>query len=129
MAQVAGGVYGPRPPARGELRYARVEMTEEQKPAPRVAIPLPGGKVARVPVEVLMQYVEEGARAAHAGEPDDADVTAHDLQVDASTGVSDFHTDWEQGDCYWDDGSGTAQRIYAWHRHPFGTEYTEIWEG
>lgn len=104
-------------------------MSDAEETEPRVTIPLPGGKVARVPAAVLMQYVEEGAHAAHVEDDDASDVTAHDMRVDESTGVSDYHTDWERGDCYYDDGSGSPQRVYAWHRHPFATEYTEVWEG
>ena len=57
------------------------------------------------------------------------DVTAHSLSVEASTGTSEWHTDWEYGECEYTDESGFPQRIQAWHRHPFGTEYTELYEG
>ena len=43
--------------------------------------------------------------------------------------MSDWHTDWEHGECDYTDESGFPQRIQAWHRHPFGTEYTELYEG
>ena len=59
----------------------------------------------------------------------DDDVSAHSLSVDAATGMSDWHTDWEYGECEYTDESGFPQRIQAWHRHPFGTEYTELYEG
>jgi hypothetical protein len=60
---------------------------------------------------------------------DDGDVSAHSLSVDASTGTSEWHTDWEFGECEYTDESGFPQRLQAWHRHPFGTEYAEIYEG
>lgn len=137
---------------------------------PRFLVPLPGGRVARVPLEVLEQYADEKAKAAHAtpsrsstqgvphGGPeqtttiqagesmvtiniytgrgdvqvsrhDEDDVVAHSLAVDAATGMSEWHTDWEYGECEYTDESGFPQRIQAWHRHPFGTEYTELYEG
>lgn len=107
-------------------------MAEQNKPSPdpKFCIPLPGGRVARVPRAVLEQYIDAG-NAAHGaaalGEQDD--VVAHSLSVDPATGVSDWHTDWELGDCEYTDESGFPQRVHAWHRHPFGTEYTELWEG
>ena len=60
---------------------------------------------------------------------DEDDVVAHSLAVDAATGMSEWHTDWEYGECEYTDESGFPQRIQAWHRHPFGTEYTELYEG
>ena len=57
------------------------------------------------------------------------DVTAHSMAVDAATGLSDWHTDWEFGECEYTDESGFVQRLQAWHRHPFGTEYAELYEG
>ena len=68
--------------------------------------------------------------ADHTGDevPED-DVTAHSMSVDPATGVSEWHTDWEFGECDYTDESGFPQRAQAWHRHPFGTEYTEIFEG
>jgi hypothetical protein len=95
----------------------------------RFVIPLPGGRVARVPASVLEQHVEGGALSVHHAEGDHEDVTAHSLSVDPSTGMSDWHTDWEHGECDYTDESGFPQRIQAWHRHPFGTEYTELYEG
>ncbi|MCA9622670.1 MAG: hypothetical protein KC731_26805 [Myxococcales bacterium] len=130
-------------------------------------IPLPGGHVARIPLDVLRQYIDGEAKAAHtapapgaaspstgavsvqAGEhhihihihvdgatpavaptgDEDDDVVAHSLSVDPTTGTSEWHTDYEQGECEYTDASGFPQRIIAWHRHPFGTEYTEIYEG
>jgi hypothetical protein len=129
-------------------------MTEMDKNDPRFVIPLPGGKVARVPASVLEQYVEDAARPTHAPsrarpsapvtihiyageggarvharERGQQDVTAHSLSVDPSTGTSEWHTDWEYGECEYTDESGFPQRVHAWHRHPFGNEYAELYEG
>jgi L-aminopeptidase/D-esterase-like protein len=136
------------------------------------SIPLPGGRVARVPLAVLEQYVDAQARVCHGGESPPAaaragegshpsttvragegmitiniyagrgevsveqaedgasnDVTAHNMSVDPTTGTSEWHTDWELGQCEYTDDAGFPQTAYAWHRHPFGTEYTEIFEG
>jgi hypothetical protein len=67
--------------------------------------------------------------AAAADRPGSEDVVAHSLSVDATTGTSEWHTDWEYGECEYTDESGFPQRIQGWHRHPFGTEYTELYEG
>jgi len=140
---------------------------------PRFKIPLPGGRVARVPIEVLEKYADATAVSVHgtttqataltasaAGTPqqqgggmitiniyadkgnvaverhdaaeqrsDEGDVVAHSLSVDPATGTSDWHTDWEFGECEYTDETGFPQMIQAWHRHPFGTEYTELYEG
>lgn len=135
-------------------------------------IPLPGGRVARIPQDVVEKYVEAEASAAHGpattapgatpapgGQPKtttlragesmitiniyagqgevsieqhddgDDDVVAHSLSVDQATGMSEWHTDWELGECEYTDETGFPQRIQAWHRHPFGTEYSEIYDG
>jgi hypothetical protein len=141
----------------------------ESKPC--FSIPLPGGKVARIPQDVVEKYVSEDASATHGpapstpeasasgGQPqtttihagesmitiniyagqgevavdphatEDDDVVAHSLSVDATTGTSEWHTDWEFGECEYTDETGFPQRIQAWHRHPFGTEYSEIYDG
>lgn len=129
---------------------------------PRFLVPLPGGRVARVPLDVLERYAAEGAKLAHdkppprpevetttlragastitinvfaaTGEvsverPGDDDVVAHSLSVDPTTGTSEWHTDWEYGECEYTTDAGFMERIQAWHRHPFATEYTEIYEG
>ena len=136
------------------------------------SIPLPGGRVARVPLEVLEQHVDDKARHCHApgespppaegGEGTDPqattihtgsgmitiniytgqgeasiqhksedgdDVTAHSMSVDPTTGTSDWHLDWELGQCEYTDESGMPQSGYFWHRHPYGSEYTEVFEG
>jgi len=111
-------------------------MADEDKTEPRFAIPLPDGRVARVPLEVLAQHVDPVARACHAHLPpepdhghDEDDVVAHHLATDAQIGINDWHTDWEYGECTYTDSSGFATQIQGWHRHPLGTEYTELYEG
>jgi hypothetical protein len=105
---------------------------KESKPdtEPCFAIPLPGGRVARVPVALVEQHVVVATHVHHAAaNGETADVTAHSLAVDPATGQSDWHTDWEYGECEYTDESGFPQRLQAWHRHPFGTEYSELYEG
>ncbi|MBW2453765.1 MAG: hypothetical protein JRI68_04615 [Deltaproteobacteria bacterium] len=104
-------------------------MADQDQTETRFAIPIPGGRVARVPLQVLEQYVDSEARACHAHEAPEADVVAHHLATDAQIGVSDWHTDWEYGDCTYTDASGFATQIQGWHRHPLATEYTELYEG
>lgn len=91
------------------------------------SIPLPGGRVARVPLELLEQHVDPRAQIAHGAETDD-DVTAHSMTIDPSTGASTWHTDWELGQCDYTDENGFPQSAYAWHRHPLRNEYTEIYQ-
>ena len=137
------------------------EERQRDETEPRFLIPLPGGRVARLPLQVLEEHAVEGAVVRHkapatpkgqttsiragastitinvfagsgevsveAGE--EGDVVAHSLSVDPTTGTSEWHTDWEYGECEYTNESGFQERIQAWHRHPFGTEYTEIYEG
>ncbi len=91
------------------------------------SIPLPGGVVARVPLSVLEQYVDPEATLAHGAGAED-DVTAHSMSIDPATGASTWHTDWELGQCDYTDENGYPQSAYAWHRHPLGNEYTEIYQ-
>lgn len=91
------------------------------------SIPLPGGRVARVPLEMLEQHVDPQARIAHGTEVEHDDVTEHSASIDPTTGASVWHTNWELGQCDYTDESGFPQSAYAWHRHPLGTEYTEIY--
>jgi hypothetical protein len=91
------------------------------------SIPLPGGRVARVPVAMLEEHVDPTARIAHGTEAED-DVTAHSMSIDPTTGASVWHTDWELGQCDYTDENGFPQSAYAWHRHPLGNEYTEIYQ-
>jgi hypothetical protein len=91
------------------------------------AIPLPGNRVAHVPLSVLEQYVVQGATPGHGAETSN-DVTAHNMVVDATTGTSVWHTEWELGPCDYADDNGFPQHAFVYHRHPLGTEYTEIFE-
>jgi hypothetical protein len=102
-------------------------MTETTKNA-LFTIPLPGGRVARVPVEILEQYVDPAARSFHTEAAAEEDVHAHSMAIDATTGASVWHTDWELGHCDYTDEGGFPQAAYTWHRHPLGTEYTEIYQ-
>jgi hypothetical protein len=40
----------------------------------------------------------------------------------------EWHIDWEEGMCAYEDGSDILIVDRKIHRHPFGTEYTEILE-
>jgi hypothetical protein len=91
------------------------------------AIPLPGNRVAHVPLSVLEQYAVDGAQLGHGVDNLADDVTAHNMTVDATTGVSVWHIEWELGPCDYLDDSG-PRHAFVYHRHPLGTEYTEIWE-
>src|SRR4051812_553995 len=91
-------------------------------------IPLPGGRVARVPVSVLESYVDPRARLGHVPGESAEDVTAHSMTIDPATGAHVWHTEWELGQCDYTDESGYPQSAYLWHRHPLGTEYTEIFQ-
>ncbi len=85
-----------------------------------ISIELPDGRVAHLPTAVLEQYLD-----------DQDDVTAHSMAVDQHTGISDYHVDWELGDCWASDPFTGELREYfqVWHRHPFGTDYAELFEG
>src|SRR5690606_20592316 len=52
---------------RRRCRSPRVDMSEPEAEVtePRFLVPLPGGRVARVPLEVLERYVAEGAKTQH----------------------------------------------------------------
>jgi hypothetical protein len=91
-------------------------------------IPLPGGRAARVPVSVLERYLDPAARVCHGGDGHVEDVTPHSMSVDPVSGSSDWHTEWELGQCDYTDESGMPQSAYLWHRHPLGNEYTEIYQ-
>lgn len=94
----------------------------------RFIVPLPGGRVARVPLAILEQYVDPAAHSAHVAEQAVDDVTAHSASIDPATGASVWHTDWELGQCDYTDDTGFHQSAYVWHRHPLATEYTEIYQ-
>lgn len=104
-------------------------MSTERDPAV-FTIPLPGGRVARVPLTELLRHVDPKARAHHGPEEqiDPADVSFHSVVIDPATGSSVWHTEWELGHCDYTDESGYPQSAYAWHRHPLGTEYTEVYQ-
>lgn len=102
-------------------------MAESRK-SELFTIPLPGGRVARVPIGVLEEYVTKGARSLHMEAEATEDVHAHSMAIDPTTGASMWHTDWELGHCDYTDEGGFPQSSYAWHRHPLGTEYTETYQ-
>jgi len=89
-------------------------------------IHLPGGRVARVPGAVLEPYVGPATHIGHP--PEEVDVTQHGASIELATGSSVWHTEWELGQCEFTDDSGNLQSAYIWHRHPLGTEYTEIYQ-
>ena len=91
-------------------------------------IPMPGGRVARVPVALLESLLDPAARSAHGPEAGGDDVSVHSASIDPTTGASVWHTDWELGQCDYTDDAGFPQSAYVWHRHPLGTEYTEIYQ-
>lgn len=92
-------------------------------------IPLPDGRVARIPLSLLEKYADPSARIAHGGfTGTPADVTAHSMSVDPTTGTAIWHTEWELGQCDYTDENGFPQTAYVWHRHPLGNEYTEIYQ-
>ena len=89
---------------------------------------MPGRRVARLPVAVLERFIDATARLSHDLGEAESDVTAHSMSVDPATGTSSWHTEWELGYCDYTDESGFPQSAYLWHRHPLGTEYTEIYQ-
>jgi len=96
----------------------------------RRAVPHPRSGWARRPrsLDVLEHYVDPRATLGHADGGAIKDVSAHSMAVDPSTGASVWHTEWELGHCDYTDESGYPRAAYAWHRHPLGTEYTEIYQ-
>src|SRR5690606_37305644 len=52
---------------------------------PRFLVPLPGGRVARVPLDVLERYAAEGAKLAHDKPPPRPEVETTTLRAGAST--------------------------------------------
>lgn len=91
-------------------------------------VPLPGGRAAKVPLSVLESFVDPAVQIAHDPSRHEDDVTAHSASIDPQTGASTWHTEWELGHCEYTDEAGFPQTAYAWHRHPMGTEYTEIYQ-
>lgn len=42
---------------------------------------------------------------------------------------SEFHVEWEEGPCNsMNDNGEPIEYDNVWHRHPFGTEYAELWK-
>jgi hypothetical protein len=103
-------------------------MTSPGNDGDAFLILMPRGRVARVPIAVLERYLDPEARLAHDPCETENDVSAHSMSVDPTTGASVWHTEWELGYCDYTDESGFPQSAYAWHRHPLGTEYTEIYQ-
>lgn len=99
-----------------------------ETPDTRFTIPLPGGRVARVPLDVLEQYLSDKTECGHGVSSGSNDVIEHSMSVDATTGTAVWHTDWELGLCDYTDENGFPQQGYVWHRHPLGTEYTEVYQ-
>ena len=103
-----------------------------------LVVPLPGGRVARVPLAILEAHVDPNATLSHpadGSEPEPAvgdadaapaDVTAHHLKTDTTSGTSHWHTDYEYGMCSYTDEAGFPQYGQAWHCHPLGSEYAEV---
>ena len=96
-------------------------------------LPLPGGRVARVPLSELEKFVDPALKLSHTAEEatatpaaTDGDVTAHHLATDAATGTSYWHTDYELGPCSFTDEAGFPHYSMQWHCHPTGSEYAEV---
>ncbi len=97
-------------------------------------LPLPGGRVARVPLSELEKFVDPALELSHTSDNLAAvsasaseDATAHHLGADATTGASIWHTDFELGPCSYTDEAGFPQYSLQWHRHPTGSEYAEVY--
>ena len=101
-------------------------MSKRDEEGRWVRVPMPGGRVARVPLTLLEGYVVDGLALAHDLAPAADDVTEHGMAVDPMTLANVWHTDVEYGPCEYIDESGYHHTTIAHHCHPFGTEYTEI---
>lgn len=101
-------------------------MQKTDKGSLMVRVPLPGGRVARIPLSVLESYQVEGLALAHDPNAKHDDVTAHGMSIDPATGMNHWHTDPEMGQCEYVDENGYHHSEVALHYHPFGTEYTEV---
>lgn len=89
-------------------------------------VPLPGGRVARVPLALLLQHVDPSATAHHGlGDPTPADEM---LTFSPSAETGEWHTEWELGACQYTDEAGQSRSGVQWHRHPLATEYAEIYK-
>lgn len=100
------------------------EGGQSAEKAHTIRIPLPGGRVARIPLSVLEGFVVQDVKLAH--DPSSGDVSAHNTSIDTATGFNVWHTDVELGPCEYTDENGYQHAAFAHHYHPFGTEYTEI---
>lgn len=97
-------------------------------------LPLPGGKVARVPLAELEKFVDPKLSLSHTADEATAgatatageDVTAHHLASDATTGASVWHADYELGPCSYTDEAGFPHYSMQWHCHPTGSEYAIV---
>ncbi len=101
-------------------------MQKTNRDSLMVQVPLPGGRVARVPLAVLESYHVEGLKLAHDLAASLDDVTAHGTEIDQATGTNVWHTDAIYGPCEFTDENGYHHSTVALHCHPFGTDYTEI---
>jgi hypothetical protein len=98
--------------------------SDPQEPA--FVIPLPGGRVARIPRALVEAHVDPAAESHH-----DLGVRETHAPELLTFGLSDttgeWHTDWELGECTYTDDVGNPHTEVIWHRHPLGTEYAEIY--
>lgn len=93
-------------------------------------IPLPGGRVARVPRSVLESYVAVGAETHHPMHDDDrgrhhAAADTASLTFSPSEHDGAWHADYELGLCTYLDEAGNPQTGVIWHRHPTEEEFAE----
>ncbi|MFO0548101.1 MAG: hypothetical protein U0271_06920 [Polyangiaceae bacterium] len=86
--------------------------------APRFTLLLPGNRVAKIPIEVVEQYIDPRGTAVH--DPNKVNLKHEDEE-------GQWHTDYEYGDCLCTTSNGPKQ-MQTWHRHPLGTEYAEAYE-
>lgn len=106
----------PVPPAKSAPPVTQVPDGPER---PRFTLVLPGNRVAKIPVSVIEQYIDAHATAVHGMEG-----TANLKHQDES---AEWHNDYEYGECFYDKGLGVTRAV-TWHRHPFGSEYAELYE-
>lgn len=88
-------------------------------------VPLPGGRVARVPLAVLERHVDASASVHH--KLDDPTPIDEMLTFSPSAETGEWHTEWELGECQYTDEAGHTRSGVQWHRHPLATEYAEIY--
>lgn len=53
--------------------------------------------------------------------------SAHQKELDSNN--KEWHLEWEEGPCHFIDDNG-EQKYHdkAWHKHPLGTEYAELFK-